>query len=362
MSRLPNPRFWAGKHVLLTGHTGFKGTWARIWLSQLGARVTGYALAPTTAPSLHELVGTSGLQAETIGDIRDSNNLAASLKECNPDIILHMAAQPLVRRSYLEPVDTFDVNVMGTVRLLEAARTLETLRAILVITTDKVYSNDESGRHFVETDRLGAHDPYSGSKAATEIAAATYRNSFLRQKGIRLSTARGGNVLGGGDFSEDRLVPDIVRAAIAGKILDIRSPLATRPWQHVLDCLNGYFIFCEALFSGDGVPESLNFGPPASEPQVAVGAVASSVQAAMGLGKSWQDATSAEGPREMQALGLDPAEAHRYLSWRAKLRQDEAIEWTAQWYDQWRQGEDALFLVSNQIDAFTRKAPNHNAP
>ncbi|RDJ16882.1 CDP-glucose 4,6-dehydratase [Rhizobium grahamii] len=356
MSRLPDQRFWSGKRVFLTGHTGFKGTWVRLWLSRLGAEVVGYALSPATTPSLHGLAGSTGLAAETIADIRDGATLTKALRECNPDIILHMAAQPLVRRSYLEPVDTFDVNVMGTVRLLEAARSLEALKAILVVTTDKVYSNDESGRHFVETDRLGGHDPYSGSKAATEIATATYRDSFFRSKGAHVGTARGGNVLGGGDFSEDRLVPDIVRAAIAGNILDIRSPLATRPWQHVLDCLNGYFLFCEALYGGDVSAKSLNFGPSPDEAQIPVGVVASSVQAAMGLGQTWQDTSAADKPREMHALGLDPAEASRCLSWHARLSQAEAIDWAARWYDQWRRGEDALSLVIGQIDAFTKGA------
>ncbi|CAN7541750.1 CDP-glucose 4,6-dehydratase [Rhizobium sp. LjRoot258] len=354
MSRLPDQRFWSGKRVFLTGHTGFKGTWARIWLSRLGAEVTGYALSPATTPSLHALADTCGMAAETIADIRDGARLTDALSACNPDIILHMAAQPLVRRSYLEPVDTFDVNVMGTVRLLEAARPLQVLKAILVVTTDKVYSNDESGRHFVETDRLGGHDPYSGSKAAAEIATATYRDSFFRPKGVHVGTARGGNVLGGGDFSEDRLVPDIVRAAIAGQILDIRSPLATRPWQHVLDCLNGYFLFCEALYSGTASVEALNFGPSPDEAQIPVGVVASSVQAAMGLGHTWQDTSASDKPREMHALGLDPAEAYRCLSWRARLSQAEAIDWAARWYDQWRRGEDALSLVAGQIDAFTK--------
>lgn len=354
MNRLPDPRFWAGKRVFLTGHTGFKGSWARLWLSQLGARVSGYALAPATTPSLHDLVGTSGIEAETIADIRDGGRLETALSDCNPDIILHMAAQPLVRRSYVEPVETFDVNVMGTARLLEAARSLDALKAILVVTTDKVYSNDESGRHFVETDRLGGHDPYSGSKAAAEIVTATYRDSFFHEKGVHVGTARGGNVLGGGDFSEDRLVPDIVRAAIAGKVLDIRSPLATRPWQHVLDCLNGYFLFCEALFGGKAAAEALNFGPSPAEAQIAVGALASSVQTAMGLRQTWQDRSSADKPREMHTLGLDPAEAYRCLSWQARLSQAEAIDWTARWYDQWRRGEGALSLTTSQIDEFTK--------
>lgn len=356
MTRLPDRSFWNGKRVFLTGHTGFKGTWARLWLSQLGAEVTGYALSPSTEPSLHALTGDAGLAFETIADVRDADRLSAALQRSNPDIVLHMAAQPLVRRSYVEPVETFDVNVMGTVRLLEAARSLDALKAILVITTDKVYSNDESGHHFVETDRLGGHDPYSGSKAAAEIVVASYRDSFYRQKDVHVATARGGNVLGGGDFSEDRLVPDIVRAAIAGDTLEIRSPLATRPWQHVLDCLNGYFVFCEALCVGGTPPETLNFGPSPDEAQIEVGHVATAVQTAMGLGRSWRDTSAADKPREMQTLGLDPKRAQKYLSWQAKLSQLQAIDWTARWYENWRNGGDAFELVTGQIDAFTKGA------
>ncbi|RVI05326.1 CDP-glucose 4,6-dehydratase, partial [Sinorhizobium meliloti] len=250
MSRLPDPEFWAGKRVLLTGHTGFKGSWAAVWLKEMGAHVTGYALPPASRPSLHDLLHPSGALGGQFGDIRDGEALATIARKSEPEIVLHMAAQPLVRESYAAPAETFDVNVMGTVRLLEAARATPSVKAVLVVTTDKVYRNDESGRHFRESDTLGGHDPYSGSKAACELAVATWRSAYLRECGIRVATARGGNVIGGGDFSADRLVPDVVRAALSGTRLNIRSPLATRPWQHVLDCLNGYFLFAEALFKG----------------------------------------------------------------------------------------------------------------
>ncbi|MES5101146.1 CDP-glucose 4,6-dehydratase [Agrobacterium sp. BA1120] len=356
MSRLPDSHFWNGKRVFLTGHTGFKGTWARIWLSHLGAKVFGYSLSPLASPSLHTLVSGCGLANETIGDIRDAERLSAAINRSRADIILHMAAQPLVRHSYAEPVETFDVNVMGTIRLLDAARSLENLKAILVITTDKVYDNDESGRHFVESDRLGGHDPYSGSKAAAEIVTATYRDSFYRLKGVSVATARGGNVIGGGDYSADRLVPDIVRAAVADSIIDIRSPLATRPWQHVLDCLSGYFLFCEDLYAAKNLPDALNFGPPSEEAQIAVGHVASDIQAALGMRVRWRDISRDDKPREMQTLALDPAKAREYLSWQSKLSQRQAIEWTGRWYDRWRQGDEALMLVMNQIETFTKGA------
>lgn len=354
MNRLPDKRFWHRKRVFLTGHTGFKGSWARMWLTQLGAQVFGYGLAPSTSPSLHALLGGAGLAHETIADLRDTERMSAALQNSKPDIILHMAAQPLVRTSYIEPIETFDVNIMGTARLLEAARALEKIKAILVVTTDKVYSNDESGHHFVETDRLGGHDPYSGSKAAVEIITATYRDSFYLSKGIAVATARGGNVLGGGDFSDDRLVPDIVRAILTGKPMDIRSPLATRPWQHVLDCLNGYFLFCEDLFDAKQLPNSLNFGPSPQEAQISVGRVASAVQTAMGAEQNWRDVSASGEPREMQTLGLDPGEALKHLSWQSRLSQAAAIEWTSFWYDQWRKGGDAPALIKDQIYDFTK--------
>ncbi|HEV7306865.1 CDP-glucose 4,6-dehydratase [Ensifer sp.] len=354
MTRRATPSFWAGKRVFLTGHTGFKGSWAQLWLRQMGASVTGYALPPAAEPSLHGLLGPGHNAGDHLGDIRDGDALAAAIRDCEPEIFLHMAAQPLVRESYRRPADTFDVNVMGTVRLLDAARACAALKTVVVVTTDKVYRNDESGRHFPEDAVLGGHDPYSGSKAACELVVSTWRDSFLRERGVRLATARGGNVLGGGDFSVDRLVPDIVRAAQSGSTLDIRSPMATRPWQHVLDCLNGYLVFAEALHAGETDVGALNFGPSPSEPQIPVRDVAAAIQTAMGLPAEWRDTSSEDQPREMKTLGLDPALAGRTLSWAARLSQHEAIDWTARWYDGWRRGGDARDLTLSQIDAFMR--------
>lgn len=351
MSRLANPRFWEGKRVFLTGHTGFKGSWAQLWLRQMGAEVTGYALPPATEPSLHALLGAAD---DHLGDIRDAAMLTAAVKKSDPDIILHLAAQPLVRESYKTPAETFEVNVMGTVRLLEAARSAQALKAIVVVTTDKVYRNDETGRHFPEDATLGGHDPYSGSKAACELVVSTWRDAFLRERDIRVATARGGNVLGGGDFSTDRLVPDIVRSALSGQALDIRSPMATRPWQHVLDCLNGYFVYAEALFGGETSVDALNFGPSPAERQIPVRDVAHAVQTAMGLPPQWRDVSSVEQPREMQTLGLDPSLAARTLDWASRLSQEEAIAWTANWYDGWRKGRDARVLALGQIDAYMK--------
>jgi len=353
MTARPDAAFWAGRRVFLTGHTGFKGAWARLWLEQMGATVAGYALAPTSDPSLHALLGCPDAVG-TIADIRDRSRFAAALAAARPELVLHMAAQPLVRRSYAEPVETFDVNVMGTVNLLEAVRAVSSVKTVLVVTTDKVYHNDESGRAFREDDRLGGHDPYSASKAACELVVASYRASFLESAGIRVVSARGGNVIGGGDFSEDRLVPDVVRAAQSGRCLEIRNPAATRPWQHVLDCLAGYFLYAEAVHAGLSVPPALNFGPAVDDPQATVAEVAAAVQRGMGLAPAWADGRDANQPREMHTLGLDPALAAKALGWRPRLKGPDVALWTARWYDGWRRGEAARALTLDQIDTFTR--------
>jgi CDP-glucose 4,6-dehydratase len=352
-SPIPSPAFWRGKRVFLTGHTGFKGTWARLWLAAMGAEVFGYALAPDTIPALHDLVGTADLKAETLADIRDGASLERALKATDPDIILHLAAQPLVRASYADPVATFDINVMGTVRLLEAARRCGRLKAVVVVTTDKVYANNDSGRHFVENDRLGGHDPYSASKAAAELVAASYRASFFAASAARIGTARAGNVLGGGDFAADRLVPDIVRAALAGERLEIRSPDATRPWQHVLDCVSGYLVFAEALANGATDATALNFGPAPDVRQWTVAEVAAAMQQALGLPAKWDDVSAAAKPHEMKLLGLDPARAATSLGWRPRLDAADTITWTARWYAGWHAGTSPRDLTLDQINAFT---------
>ena len=353
VSALPSPDFWRGKRVFLTGHTGIKGTWTRLWLAALGAEVFGYALSPDTTPALHTLVGRDDLAGETLADIRDDETLDQALIVANPEIILHLAAQPLVRASYAEPVLTFDVNVMGTVRLLEAARKLPRLAAVLVVTTDKVYANDDGGRVFSEDDSLGGHDPYSASKAAVELVTASYRRSFFASSGPRIATARAGNVLGGGDFAADRLVPDIVRAALAGESLAIRSPSATRPWQHVLDCVCGYLVFAEALASGRTNIACLNFGPPPTVKSFTVGEIATTMQAALGLSTHWEDVSAAAKPHEMQTLGLDPAQAAAILDWHTQLDAATTVEWTARWYAGWRNGASPRAITLDQIHAYT---------
>ncbi|HEY2846631.1 MAG TPA: CDP-glucose 4,6-dehydratase, partial [Pyrinomonadaceae bacterium] len=267
------PDFWSGKRVLVTGHTGFKGSWLAFWLSSLGAEVFGYALEPDTEPNLFSQLKIGDLVTSVIGDIRDLDSVKRSFIESQPDIVFHLAAQSLVRRSYRLPVESFETNVMGTVHVLEALRAVEA-KAAVIVTTDKVYENDDLGRAYVEDDMLGGYDPYASSKACAEIATAAYRRSFFSENKTpiifsenktRIATARAGNVIGGGDWSEDRLLPDVFRSLVFGEPLTIRNPDAVRPWQHVLDPLNGYMTLAEKLCESGEFAEAWNFGPPADD-------------------------------------------------------------------------------------------------
>lgn len=351
--------FWSGKRVLLTGHTGFKGSWAALWLSRLGAEVTGFSLAPDTEPNLFTLASVDGCLRSRFGDLRDRAAANEAVRDVNPQIVIHMAAQPLVRRSYTDPVETFAANVMGTVHLLDALREAPALRTVLVVTTDKVYENAEQGVSFVEDDPLGGHDPYSASKAATEIVVSSYARSFLKERGVSVATARGGNVIGGGDFSEDRLVPDIWRALHAGKPLVLRNPAAARPWQHVLDCLNGYFAFVRGLSEGMDLPTALNFGPAPDAPSVTVAALAEAVQAALGTDADWKPA-NLEGPHEMTTLEIDSSRARAMLGWHDRLPGGVGVEWLANWYRALNRNENMQAFTLAQIEAYEeryRRAP-----
>ncbi|OYW53598.1 MAG: CDP-glucose 4,6-dehydratase [Hyphomicrobium sp. 32-62-53] len=345
-----NADFWRARHVLLTGHTGFKGTWATHWLSILGADVTGLALAPDTVPSMFELTGARDCIAHHVCDIRDGSAVAAVVGKADPELVLHMAAQPLVRRSVREPVDTFATNVMGTVNLLEALRSAQRLKAVLVVTTDKVYENSESGLAFCEEDALGGHDPYAASKAACEIAVSSFARTYFAEKGIPVATARGGNVIGGGDFSEDRLVPDIWRAMQKGEALRVRYPRATRPWQHVLDCLAGYLTYLAALAEGRTTERALNFGPEPGSPMM-VAEIVASMQQALGTRTAY---VLDEGPkpREMLALTLNSERARNSLNWSDRLPGEAALQATAGWYKALADGEDMRRFTLYQIDAF----------
>ncbi|WP_309605368.1 CDP-glucose 4,6-dehydratase [Phenylobacterium sp.] len=345
-----DPGFWRDKRVLLTGHTGFKGSWAAIWLARLGADVTGLALAPDQTPSLFDLAGVEALTTSLIVDLRDAAAVEAALAGRSFDLVLHMAAQPIVRTAIADPVATFASNVMGTVHLLQALRAQTTLRAVLAVTSDKVYANTEQGRAFAEGDRLGGKDPYSASKAATEIVAASFAQSYFAPAGVTLATARGGNVIGGGDFSRDRIVADIVRAAAAGEPVVLRHPQATRPWQHVLDCVAGYLIYLQALASDPATPRALNFGTRPGGEAVTVGALASLGVEALGA-QPWRHEPD---PRSLEAgaLAIDASLAKRVLAFESRLEAPAAVAQTMDWYRRQASGEDALALCRAQIAAY----------
>jgi len=326
---------WQGRSVFLTGHTGFKGSWLSLGLARLGARVTGFALAPATDPSLFAAAQIErDLTTSIEGDIRDAGALSAALNAAQPEIVYHLAAQPLVRASYRDPADTWSTNVMGTVNLLDAVRQCPSVKAVVVVTTDKCYENREWHWGYREIDPLGGHDPYSASKAGAELVAASYRRSFLEKQGVLLATARAGNVIGGGDWSEDRLIPDAAHAVQAGVPLLIRNPAATRPWQHVLESLHGYLLLGQALLAGrKEAAEAFNFGPEAMDNR--------SVTAVLeGLRTDWQelswtiDPSYAEAPHEAQALYLDSAKAQAVLGWQPRWRLETALTETAHWYRQ----------------------------
>lgn len=320
---------YQGKKVLLTGHTGFKGSWLAMWLLSLGARVVGVALPPDTSPSHWDLLALDIPEHRV--DIRDSAKLGVILRRENPDIVFHLAAQPLVRRSYREPLDTWSTNVMGTANLLEACRHCDALRAAVIVTTDKVYKNREQDRGYHEDETLGGHDPYSASKAACELVAASYRSAFFHSPGAPLiATARAGNVIGGGDWCEDRLIPDLIRAMTGGSTLTIRSPQSTRPWQHVLECLSGYLLVGQMLLEGhDRHACAWNFGPEL-ESAVTVGEVL------VRLKKRWPElawqTTDSAQPHEAALLSLDSGKAKKELGWRPVWALEDALDATAEWY------------------------------
>ncbi len=345
----PDPEFWRGRRVLLTGHTGFKGAWTALWLHRMGARVTGIALPPEQ-PSLFALLGLDRLMASTFVDLRDLAALTDAIKAADPEIVLHMAAQPLVRRSFAEPIESFAVNVIGTAHLLDALREVPDLTTVLAVTTDKVYHNDESGHPHQEHDRLGGRDPYAASKAACEIVTASMAHSFLAPRGVAVATARAGNVIGGGDFAADRLIPDVVRSARSGHRPILRNPGATRPWQHVLDCICGYLIYTAALASGRSLPPALNFGPGDGEPAT-VGKVADAMLSALDAPSCWTH-TADTGMPETQALVLNSGLARRTLGWTDRLCGQSMIDVTASWYRAWALGDDMAAFTLAQITEY----------
>lgn len=342
--------FWRGKRVLLTGHTGFKGSWAALWLSRLGATVTGIALPPDMTPNLYDLAGVARDIASHFIDIRNREAVTDVLRDCRPQIVLHLAAQSLVRRAAHEPIETIAVNVMGTANLLHALRESVDLQAVLVVTTDKVYRNDEDKVAFSEADQLGGHEPYSASKAAADLLTSAFAESYFEPNSIAVATARGGNVLGGGDFAEDRLVPDIVRAVLAGNAVVLRHPQATRPWQYVLDCLAGYFCYTQALVLRRDMPRALNFGPVRQREQT-VAEIAQSILAAMQADTNWVRAAEA-GPREAHFLSLDATLARQSLGWIDRYPSAAVVALTAAWYREFHRGGDMRAFSLAQIEAF----------
>jgi CDP-glucose 4,6-dehydratase len=349
MSR-PSPAFWSGKRVLLTGHTGFKGGWAAIWLARMGAQVTGLALAPDQQPALFDQAAVGDLVASHIVDLRDLDAVLAIVEPGAFDLVLHMAAQPIVRAAIEDPVGAFAANIMGTAHLLQALRSQTALRAALVVTSDKVYANNDSGRAFVEADALGGKDPYSASKAAAEIVTQSFARSYFDRLGVPVATARGGNVIGGGDYSRDRLVADIVRAGRSQAATVLRHPEATRPWQHVLDCIAGYLVYLEALAGAPATPRAMNFGPRPGGPEVTVGELASAAIQALGA-PAWRHEPDPQS-LEAKALGIDASQARAVLGFESRLDAPDAVAWTMDWYRRQAQGEAARDLCHEQISAY----------
>ena len=343
--------FWRGKRVFLTGHTGFKGGWLALWLVDMGAEVHGYALSPPTATNFFTAVNLqSRIARSTMADIRDAISLAQAMQAAQPDIVFHLAAQPLVRYSYRAPVETYAVNVMGTINLLEAIRQVPSVKAVVNVTTDKCYENREWAWPYRENDALGGFDPYSSSKACSELVTAAYRLSFLQPSGKYVASARAGNVIGGGDWGADRLVPDFFRALDAAQALVIRSPHATRPWQHVLEPLSGYLVLAEKLFrEGQAFAKAWNFGPDEADArpvQWIADYLCSQAQNAI-----WQ-LDSSQQSHEAKSLKLDSSKAKVKLGWRPRWNLQTALSMTLFWHQAWKHGSDMAIISAQQIHEY----------
>jgi CDP-glucose 4,6-dehydratase len=351
------PSFYRGRKVLVTGHTGFKGGWLVSWLKLLGAQVIGFALPPDTQPNLFEAACVNRDMTSVLGDVRDLDAITRVFTQHSPEILIHNAAQPLVRRSYRDPVATYATNVMGTVHVLDAVRNTPSVRAAVVVTSDKAYENREWFWPYREEDAVGGHDPYSSSKGCAELVSAAYRNSFFSAPDTaRVATARAGNVIGGGDWSEDRLVPDIVRGIAGGKPTVIRRSGSIRPWQHVLEPLRGYLTLAQRLVeNGSELAEAWNFGPR-DEDAVSVGELASRVVASWKKGELRIE-PDPNAPHEAQFLRLSTAKARTRLNWQPALSLDQAIEWTVAWYESYyRDPKSAVANTEKQIQDYSRIA------
>ena len=350
--------FWHGRRVLVTGHTGFKGSWLSLWLTHLGARVTGYSLPPPTDPSLFKSAGIAEGMTSLTEDVRDFSSLSAALLQHRPEVVFHLAAQSLVRYSYTNPRETYETNVMGTVNLLDAIRKVGGVRAVVIVTSDKCYENREWIWGYREAEPMGGHDPYSSSKGCAELVTAAFRNSFFNpsehaRHGVAIASARAGNVIGGGDWSEDRLIPDVMRAVRAGKPARVRNPAAIRPWQHVLEPLSGYLLVAERLCeSGANYACAWNFGPPEDEART-VSWIADRLVQKWGKGASWES-DSGNHPHEANYLKLDSSKARAHLGWRPRLRLDSALDSLIDWYRADAEGGDMKQYTLKQIQAYTQ--------
>jgi CDP-glucose 4,6-dehydratase len=351
--------YWRDRRVLVTGHTGFKGAWLSLWLGRLGARVTGFALPPTTSPNLFTMAAIEGRIDSQFGDVRDPAAVDAVIARSRPEVLFHLAAQSLVRRSYVDPVGTYATNVMGTAHILDAARRASGLRAIVVVTSDKCYDNREWWWPYREDEALGGHDPYSSSKGCAELVTAAWRRSFFLSdatKPVGLGSARAGNVIGGGDWAEDRLVPDCIRAFASGEPVVLRRPAAVRPWQHVLEPLSGYLSLAEHLSSDpQGFGEAWNFGPATDEARP-VAWVVDRLSRFWGDGARWEPDRGTH-PHEAGLLQVDASKARARLGWTPRLSLEEGLQWAVDWYRRCGAGEDAAALTLHQIELFESLEP-----
>jgi len=343
--------FWHNKTVLITGHTGFKGSWLMVWLHMLGAKIIGVSLEPEHTPNMFSIIGAANLGQNFYIDIRNLKALSSVLQKHKPEIVIHMAAQSLVRYSYERPIETYETNVMGSLHLLEAIRQIDSVQSVVMVTTDKCYKNIEQQKGYVETDPMGGFDPYSSSKACMELMVDSMRNSFFLDGNTLVATARAGNVIGGGDWAKDRLVPDLIQGFATQRSVIIRNPAAIRPWQHVLEPLHGYLLLAEKLYSGNSVfASSWNFGPNESDNQT-VNAVADKLCALWGKGAKWVHDQS-EQPHEANMLMLNSNKAKKELGWKPALNIDETLELVIEWYKAFHKQEGMLDITRSQISKF----------
>ncbi len=348
--------FWRGKRVFLTGHTGFKGSWLSLWLQKLGAHTVGYALAPPTTPSFFNVAKLADGMTSISGDVRDLTKLKQACIDCNPDIVIHMAAQPLVLRSYEDPVETYGTNVMGTVHLLEAVRACKNVRAVIIVTSDKCYENREWVWGYREDEAMGGYDPYSNSKGCAELVTSAYRNSFFcpdkyDEHGVAIASVRAGNVIGGGDWAENRLMPDIIKAIINDKPVMIRNPRAIRPWQHVLEPLHGYLCLAERLWKmGADYSGGWNFGPNDDDVKE-VSWIVEKITNLWGDGARWET-DEKQYPHEANCLKLDCSKARYILDWSPKIDLSTAIEWIVAWFRSYQQRDDMFQVSASQITSY----------